>query len=83
MPYSEEFKKRARKDDMQVVYNTSQYQNINSVLCVYYCLYFLHQWSMQKDFYDTLKPFSLTDTMYNDADLSKLFQKYLIILYKR
>ena len=54
MSYPKEFKARARKDGMQVIYNSSQYQNINSVLCGYFCLFFLHQWSMGKNFYDIL-----------------------------
>ena len=30
------------KSSKPVIWNSSQYQNINSVLCGYYCLYFLH-----------------------------------------
>ena len=46
------------KSSKPVIWNSSQLQNINSVLCGYYCLYFLHQWAQGKDFYDILKPFS-------------------------
>ena len=53
---------RVKKDGMQVIYNTSKYQNIKSVLCGYHCLHFLHQWSMKNDFYYILKPFSHIDT---------------------
>ena len=56
-----------------ILYNSSQYQNIKSVLCGYYCLYFLHQWSLKKDYYDILQPFSLTDTMFNEKLIKKYF----------
>ena len=56
-----------------ILYNSSQYQNIKSVLCGYYCLYFLHQWSLKKDYYDILQPFSLTDTMFNEKFIKKYF----------
>ena len=38
------------KSSKPVIWNSSQYQNINSVLCGYYCLFFLHQWAQGKDF---------------------------------
>ena len=62
MLYLEEFKMRLIKDGMHVIYNANHYQDIHSVLCGYYCLYCLHQWSMKKDFYDIIKPFSQTNT---------------------
>ena len=70
MGYPEEFKSGGKP----IIYNSSQYQNIKSVLCGYYCLYFLHQWSMNKDFYDILKPFSLSNTMYNEKLIKNYFE---------
>ena len=43
MPYPEEYAKRAKKDNLQIIYNTSQYQELTSVLCGYYCLFVLHR----------------------------------------
>ena len=57
-----------------VIWNSSQYQNINSVLCGYYCLYFLHQWAQGKDFYDILKPLSLVDTAQNEEFIKEYFK---------
>ena len=74
MVYPEEFKMRLEKDGMNVIYNTSHYQNINSVLCGYYCLYFLHQWSMKKDYFDIIKPFSQTNTNHNEKFIIKSFK---------
>ena len=61
------------KSPKPVIWNSSQYQNINSVLCGYYCLYFLHQWSLGKDFYDILKPLSLVDTSQNEKFIKEYF----------
>ena len=61
------------KSSKPVIWNSSQYQNINSVLCGYYCLYFLHQWAQGKDFYDILKPLSLVDTAQNEKFIKEYF----------
>lgn len=76
MSYPEEFKQQAMKDGMQLFYNNSQYQNIKSLLCGYYCLYFLHQALVhKKSFYDVLQPFSLSDTMYNERFITNYFEQ--------
>ena len=62
------------KSSKPVIWNSSQYQNINSVLCGYYCLYFLHQWAQGKDFYDILKPLSLVDTAQNEVFIKEYFK---------
>ena len=61
------------KSSKPVIWNSSQYQNINSVLCGYYCLYFLHQWAQGKDFYDILQPLSLVDTAQNEKFIKEYF----------
>ena len=61
------------KSSKPIIWNCSQYQNINSVLCGYYCLYFLHQWAQGKDFYVILKPLSLSDTMQNEKFIKEYF----------
>ena len=61
------------KSSKPVIWNSSQYQNINSVLCGYYCLFFLHQWAQGKDFYDILKQFSLVDTTQNEKFIKEYF----------
>jgi len=38
MHYPKEFEIRAKKDKLEVLYNTSQYQDIKSVLCGYSCI---------------------------------------------
>lgn len=41
--YPKEYEVRDKKDGMKVIYNTVPYQHIKSVLCGYYCIYFLHR----------------------------------------
>ena len=76
MPYPNEFKIRAEKDELkQILYNSTQYQHIKSVLCGYYCIYFLHQALVyDKEYHDILMPLSMTDTMYNERFISNYFR---------
>ena len=57
MHYPKEYEVRATKDGMKVIYNTVPYQQIKSVLCGYYCNYFLNRWSLGEDYYDILQRF--------------------------
>ena len=49
-----------------IIYNNSQYQNNYSVLCGYYCLYFINERNKGKTLYQIFKPFSLTNTLFNE-----------------
>ena len=53
-------------DGRNIRWNTIQYQDFSSLLCGYFCLYFLHQWSMGKSYEDVIKPLSKTDTIFNE-----------------
>ena len=74
--YPEEFKMRAEKDGIkEIMYNNTDYQHIKSVLCGYYCLYFLHQALVyDKEYNDILMPLSMNDTMYNERFISNYFK---------
>ena len=74
MYYPKEYENRAKKDGMKVIYNTVPYQHIKSVLCGYYCIYFLHRWSLGEDYYDILQRFSINDTNYNERFIEKYFK---------
>jgi len=74
MHYPKEFEIRAKKDKMKVIYNTTQYQDIKSVLCGYFCIYVLHQWKLGKEFYDILKPLSMTDMIVNEIFIINYFK---------
>ena len=68
-----EFVEYVRKLGMKYQYNYGHpIQNIYSVRCGYYCLYFLDNiW--RKSFYDCLKVFDLNDTQKNEIFIKKYF----------
>ena len=57
------------------IYNSTQYQDLKSVLCGYWCLYFVNESRKGKSFYDILKPFSHTNTQFNERLIVEYFQK--------
>ena len=80
MPYPEEYAKRAKKENLQIIYNTSQYQELTSVLCGYYCLFVLHRAMVFNENYpDILKVFNENNQKYNE-NLIKNYFKNLITL---
>lgn len=78
MHHQQEHQKRAKKDGMTMTYNTIPYQNIKSVLRGYYCIYFLHRWSLGEDYYDILKRFSINDTNYNESFIENYFKNIFL-----
>ena len=74
MPYPEEYAKRAKKDKLQIIYNTSQYQELTSVLCGYYCLFVLHRAVVFNEKYiDILKVFDENNQNYNEEFIKNYF----------
>ena len=55
-------------------YNSTQYQDLKSVLCGYWCLYFVNESVKGKTYYDILKPFSHTDTQFNERLIVEYFR---------
>ena len=60
---------------VQYIYNSTQYQDLNSVLCGYWCLYFVNESRKGKAYYDIIKPFSHTDTQFNERLIVDYFRK--------
>ena len=73
LPPPIEFVEYVRKLGLKYQYNCGYpIQNIYSVRCGYYCLYFLDNiW--RKSFYDCLKVFDLKDTQKNEKFIKKYF----------
>ena len=73
LPPPLEFVEYVRKLGMKYQYNYGHpIQNIYSVRCGYYCLYFLDNIS-RKSFYDCLKVFDLSETEKNEKFIKKYF----------
>lgn len=49
------------KLNLNFVYISAQYQDVFSVLCGYYCLYFVNESSKGKSYHEIIKTLSLTD----------------------
>lgn len=59
---------------LNYIYNSTQYQNLISVLCGYYCIYFINKSHKGKQYYDVIKPFSHRDTEYNEQLIKNYFK---------
>ena len=81
MPYPEEYAKRAKKDNLQIIYNTSQYQELTSVLCGYYCLFVLHRaMFFNENYSDILKVFNENNQKYNENFIKNYFKNLITII---
>ena len=56
------------------IYNNTQYQDLKSVLCGYWCLYFVNESRKGKYFYEIVKHFSHTDTQFNERLIVEYFR---------
>ena len=74
--YPEEFKSTAKRDCINnIIFNNAQYQDINSVLCGYYVLFFLRERQLfNKGYFDILKPLSITNVDYNEKFIKNYFK---------
>ena len=57
------------------IYNSTQYQDLNSVLCGYWCLYFVNESRKGRSYYEIVRPFSHTDTQFNERLIIDYFRK--------
>ena len=61
--------------NVNYLYNSTQYQDLTSVLCGYYCLYFVNESHKGKSYLSILKPFSHTSSRSNERLITNYFQK--------
>ena len=73
MPPPIEFVHYAKRIGKQIIFNSGHpIQELQSVRCGYYCLYFLNE-IRKKSFYDVLSVFSLNDPMKNERFIKIYF----------
>ena len=73
MPPPIEFVSYAKRIGKQIIFNSGHpIQELQSVRCGYYCIYFLNE-IRKKSFYDVLKVFSLNDPMKNERFIKIYF----------
>ena len=61
---------------LNYLYNSTQYQDLKSVLCGYWCLYFVNESRKGRSYYDILRPFSHTDTQFNERLIVEYFEGF-------
>lgn len=82
LPPSESIKKYLKTSDKQILYNTSEIQNIKSDMCGTYCIHFIRESEKGKDFYDILySPFEPYPSAENENDIIKIANKYGVYDY--
>lgn len=64
------------KTDDKIVYNSSQYQNMKSVLCGYYCIMFINELQRTGDYYHFVDMFSKKDTIANERLVVDYFSQF-------
>ena len=64
-----------RKNDRDIFYSTHEIQNIKSVGCGFYCIYFLCELHKNRDKVDILLEFENNNNIHNDKILKKWFNK--------
>ena len=79
MWYPNEFKLIAERDGItNIIFNNSQYQDIKSVLCGYYVLYFLRERQLfNKSYSDILQPLSITNVDHNEKFIKNYFKNIM------
>ena len=79
MLYPNEFKLIAKRDGItNIIFNSAQYQDIKSVLCGFYVLYFLIESQLfNKSYFDILQPLSITNVNQNEKFIKNYFKNIM------
>ena len=68
--------KYVKATNKPLVYNDSQFQDINSILCGYYCLYYIMERNNGRTAADVLSDFHEKPTMFNERFM-KFYARYI------
>ena len=74
MPPFEEMVNHAKRKNLTLLHQNKQLQNLYTVTCGYYCLYFLNEMNKGVDYFDLLQVFS-NDTNKNKKFIERYFKK--------
>ena len=64
------------KTDDRLVYNSSQYQNLKSVLCGYFCMLFIIEMYRTGDYHHFIRLLSETDSIENEKFVTDYFSQF-------
>lgn len=65
--------KYLRTSGKKIAWNTSQYQPIDSVLCGFYCIYFIQERAKGNTMFEVLSKFDINDPEANDMFIREYF----------
>ena len=74
LPPFEELVNHAKRKNLTLLHQNQQIQNLYTLTCGYYCLYFLNEMNKGVDYFDLLQVFS-NDTNKNEAFIERYFKK--------
>ena len=74
MPPFQEIVNHARRENMTLLHQNNQIQNIKTITCGYFCLYFLNEMNKGNSYFDLLQVFDIYDTMKNERFLERYFR---------
>ena len=60
---------------LDYIYSSTQYQDLNSVLCGYWCLYFVNESRKGWSYWEIVRPFSHRSQIFNERLIVDYFQK--------
>lgn len=63
----------ANKKDLTLIHQNRQIQNLYSLTCGYFCIYFLNEMTSDNDYFDLLQVFSF-DTNEDEKFIEKYFK---------
>ena len=72
LPFQETFKPY-KKENLTLLCQNNQIQNIMTITCGYFCLYFLNEMNEGNSYYDLLKVFDIHNTIYNKKFIEQYF----------
>ena len=81
LPPFQEIVNHAKRKNMTLLHQSDQIQNINTITCGYFCLYFLNEMNKGKTYFDLLKVFDINDTMKNEKFIERYFKISNLTLY--
>lgn len=73
-----EIRKMCYTSGKPAIYSTNSIQNINSILCGYYSIYFILMRNLGVDMYDIIYQFEINNDKKNDKVLMKQLKKKLL-----
>ncbi len=74
MPPNKNTEKFLRTSNKEIMYNTTDFQNLSSNACGYFAMYYIKERNKGRSVYDVLYSFALNDTESNEKKILSYFK---------